>query len=52
MAERPLPEDDRLPSAEDVAAAGQVNPRVLAARRSTVVDELVAGWPQSAERGA
>ena len=49
MAERPLPNDGRRPSAEDVSAAGQVNLRVLAARRSTVADELVADWPRSAE---
>jgi glycosyltransferase involved in cell wall biosynthesis/SAM-dependent methyltransferase len=51
MSDRPLPQDERLPSADDVAAGGQVNPRVLAARRSTLVDELVAEWPQSTDRG-
>lgn len=50
MAERSLPQDGRRPSADDVAAAGRVNPRLFAVRRSALADEFIASSPQSAYR--
>jgi glycosyltransferase involved in cell wall biosynthesis/2-polyprenyl-3-methyl-5-hydroxy-6-metoxy-1,4-benzoquinol methylase len=49
MAERRLPDDGRRPAADDVQAAGPVNPRIVALRRSALADELLAGWPASAD---
>ncbi|QEC46244.1 glycosyltransferase [Baekduia soli] len=45
MAEARLPDDDRSPSAAIIERAGLVNPRVVALRRGTVADVLLAAWP-------
>jgi glycosyltransferase involved in cell wall biosynthesis/SAM-dependent methyltransferase len=40
-----LPNDEGTPSADDVEAAGLVNPRIVALRRGTEADALLASWP-------
>lgn len=45
IADRRLPDDGHKPSAETVEAAGLVNPRAFAVRRSETTSALLTTWP-------
>jgi glycosyltransferase involved in cell wall biosynthesis/SAM-dependent methyltransferase len=49
IADGRLPDDDHKPSADIVEAAGLVNPRAFAVRRSDGASALLAAWPATVD---
>jgi glycosyltransferase involved in cell wall biosynthesis/SAM-dependent methyltransferase len=49
MADGALPDDGHKPTADIVAAAGDVNPRIVAARRGPATEALLETWPAAAD---